>query len=125
MHGALQGQIAMEQPWPRSCGGAGGSLGTLSAGPTWLPWQPLCCRDRDVFPPEPRFSCTQAGSRYFDGSPGPQHPPGTASPGELQVPRRSSLPSISLPHRWWLWAWSPEALSHRIAVLHGTEMSPP
>lgn len=86
MHGALQGLIAMEQPQPCSCSCAGGSLSTLSAGPTRLPQQPWCCRDRVIPPPEPHFSRTQVGSLCFDGSPGPQHPPNPALPDNPAFP---------------------------------------
>lgn len=71
---ALQGLIAMEQPQPCSCSCAGGSLSTLSAGPTRLRQQPWCCRDRAIPPPEPHFSWTQVGSLCCDSSPGPSTP---------------------------------------------------
>lgn len=86
MHGALQGLIAMEQPQPCSCSCARGSLSTLSAGPTQLPQQHWCCRDRVIPPPEPHFSWTQVGSLCFDGSPGPQHPPNAALPNSPAFP---------------------------------------
>lgn len=86
MHGALQGLIVIEQPQPCSCSCAGGSLSTLSAGPTRLPQQPWCCRGRVIPPPEPHFSRTQVGSLCFDGSPGPQHPPNPALPDSPAFP---------------------------------------
>lgn len=112
MDWALQGLIAMQQPQPCSCSCAGGSLSTLSAGPTQLPQQPWCCRDRVIPPPEPHFSRTQVGSLCFDGSPRPQHPPKPCTP------RQSSLPSISVSHCWGLWEWSPRPQSPPVPQCH-------